>query len=75
MAAELHAMGFRQVVFPGLLLTRAVHAVDVALRELRGHAEGRAPMPAFGGAASAQAALQEALRMERWRALGAGAAG
>ena len=37
--AELHAMGFRQVVFPGLLMPRVVDCLDRALRDLRAHAE------------------------------------
>lgn len=73
--AELHAMGFRQVVFPGLLLPRVVHCVDEALRNLRAHADGRAPMPPPPEAQRTQAALQEALQLERWRSIGPSGAG
>jgi 2-methylisocitrate lyase-like PEP mutase family enzyme len=69
--AELGAMGFRQVVLPGLLLPRVVRCLDLALEALRAHAEGRAPMPPPAGAEQAHAALQEALQVERWGAIGA----
>jgi 2-methylisocitrate lyase-like PEP mutase family enzyme len=62
--AELHAMGFRQVVFPGLLLPRVVDGLDRALRALRAHADGRPPMPP-----RTHAALQQALQLERWRSI------
>jgi 2-methylisocitrate lyase-like PEP mutase family enzyme len=68
--AELHAMGFRQVVFPGLLLPRVVDCLARALQDLRAHADGRTPMPPLEGAPGAQAALQEALQLERWRSIG-----
>jgi 2-methylisocitrate lyase-like PEP mutase family enzyme len=68
-AAELHAMGFRQVVFPGLLLPRVVDCLDRALRDLRAHADGRAPMPPLEDAPRTHAALQEALQLERWRSI------
>ena len=67
--AELHAMGFRQVVFPGLLLPRVVDCLDRALRDLRAHADGRAPMPPLEDASRTHAALQEALQLERWRSI------
>lgn len=68
--AELFAMGFRQVVLPGLLLPRVVRCLDVALEELKAHASGRAPMPPLPGAEQAQAALQEALLFRRWASIG-----
>jgi 2-methylisocitrate lyase-like PEP mutase family enzyme len=68
--AELFAMGFRQVVLPGLLLPRVVRCLDVALEDLKAHAEGRAPMPPLAGAEQAHAALQEALLFGRWMSIG-----
>lgn len=68
--AELYAMGFRQVVFPGLLIPRVVHCLDVALKDLKGHVDGRAPMPSFPGAKQAQTALQEALMFDKWKSIG-----
>jgi 2-methylisocitrate lyase-like PEP mutase family enzyme len=73
--AELAAMGFRQVVLPGLLLPRVVRCLDVALDDLKAHAEGRAPMPPLPGAEQAHAALQEALLFQRWRSIGSSAPG
>jgi 2-methylisocitrate lyase-like PEP mutase family enzyme len=67
--AELHAMGFRQVVFPGLLLARVVDALDRALRDLRAHADGRAPMPPLEDAGRPRVALEEALQLDRWRSI------
>lgn len=57
--AELYAMGFRQVVFRGLLLPQLVHCLDRALQDLRRHGAGHAPMPTFPDAAGADTALQE----------------
>lgn len=68
--AELYAMGFRQVVFPGLLISRVVHCLDVALQDFKAHIEGRTPMPSFPGAKQAHTALQEALMIDKWRSIG-----
>jgi methylisocitrate lyase len=68
--ADLYAMGYRQVVVPGFLLSRVVHCLDAALEELKGHVEGTAALPPFPGAARAHAALQDALLFERWSAIG-----
>ena len=73
--AELYAMGFRQVVVPGLLLPRVVHCLDVALADLKGHADGSAPMPSFPGARQAHAALQEAVMFDKWRSIGSSVSG
>ncbi len=73
--AELAVMGFRQVVLPGLLLPRVVRCLDVALEDLKAHAEGRAPMPPLPGAEQAQATLQEALLFRRWMSIGSPAPG
>jgi 2-methylisocitrate lyase-like PEP mutase family enzyme len=67
--AELYAMGFRQVVFPGLLIPRVVHCLDVALQDLRAHVDGKAPMPSFSDATQATTALQEALMLDKWKAI------
>lgn len=67
--AELYAMGFRQVVFPGLLIPRVVHCLDVALQDLKAHVDGKAPMPSFSGATQANTALQEALMLDKWRSI------
>ncbi|MBI2454849.1 MAG: isocitrate lyase/phosphoenolpyruvate mutase family protein, partial [candidate division NC10 bacterium] len=68
--AELYAMGFRQVVFPGLLLPRLVHCLEAALQDFKAHVSGKAPLPPFPGAKQAQAVLQEALMLDKWRAVG-----
>ena len=67
--AELYAMGFRQVVFPGLLIPRVAHCLDVALQELKAHVHGKVPMPSFSSAAQASAALEEALMLDKWRSI------
>jgi 2-methylisocitrate lyase-like PEP mutase family enzyme len=68
--AELYAMGFRQVVFPALLITRVAQSIDVALRQLRKHAAGEAPMPPLAEADKAQAALRKALNFDKWQSIG-----
>ena len=68
--AELYSMGFRQVVFPGLLIPRVVHCLDAALRDFKRHVDGAAPMPAFSGAKQANTALQEALMLDKWTSIG-----
>jgi len=67
--AEFYAMGFRQVVFPSLLITRVTHCIDIALAEFRKHVEGEAPMPRFAAAEQAQQALKEALLHDKWASI------
>ena len=66
---ELYALGFRQVVFPGLLITRIAACLDTALRDLRRHAAGETPMPPLTASRNAEAALREALELDRWNAI------
>ncbi len=68
--AELYGMGFRQVVFPGLLITRVAQCVHGALRQLRKHVAGEAPMPPLADAAQAQENLRTALMFEKWLSIG-----
>ena len=68
--AELYAMGFRQVVFPGLLMTRVAQCIHVTLQQFRKHVEGEAPMPPIPEAEQAQEALRTALNFEKWLSIG-----
>jgi 2-methylisocitrate lyase-like PEP mutase family enzyme len=68
--AEFYAMGFRQVVFPSLLITRVAQCLDAALAEFRRHVDGVAPMPDFAAAEHAQAVLKEALQFDKWSGIG-----
>jgi 2-methylisocitrate lyase-like PEP mutase family enzyme len=70
--SELYAMGFTQLVFPGLLFSRVVHALDQALGDFRAFADGRAPMPPLADAARAEGALKEAVGLARWDGIHAG---
>jgi len=67
--AELYAMGFRQVVFPALLITRVANCIRVTLQQLRQHASGEAPMPALAETEQAQEALRRALRFDKWQSI------
>jgi 2-methylisocitrate lyase-like PEP mutase family enzyme len=67
--SQLYEMGFRQIVCPALLMTRVVHALDVALRQFHDFVEGKAPMPAVDDAEGARTALEEAVTMRKWKAL------
>jgi len=67
--AELYAMGFNHVVFPGVLISRVVHAVDTALRQLKDFAEGKAPMPPAADPDATRVALEEAVLFEKWKAI------
>ena len=60
---EFFAMGFRQVVFPSLLMSRVAQCLDTALADFRRHVDGRAPMPGFTGT---DQALREALLFDKW---------
>ena len=63
---EFFAMGFRQVVFPSLLITRVARCLDVALADFRRHVDGVAPLPEFTEAGAAQDALKQALQFDKW---------
>ncbi len=66
---EFFAMGFRQIVFPTLLMTRVARALDTALADFRRHVDGVAPMPALEGFADAQEALRQAVQFDKWAAI------
>lgn len=68
--AEFYAMGFRQVMLPGLLIPRLVQCLAGTLQDLRSHVDGTAPMPVFAGAKQAEENLHSALMFDKWRAVG-----
>ena len=68
--AELYAMGFTQVVFPALLITRVAHCLQVSLEQLRQHAAGTAPMPPIAETERAQEGLRKALMFDKWQSIG-----
>jgi 2-methylisocitrate lyase-like PEP mutase family enzyme len=67
--AELSAMGFTQLVFPGLLFSRVVHTIDMALGDLMALARDGKPMPPVADAKRAETALKEAVDIARWDAI------
>ncbi len=67
--ADLGAMGFTQVSFPASLLMRSVAAMRDGLAALRRHADGAERLEPMGNAASVRAALDQAVNLERWRAI------
>ncbi|MCW2241435.1 isocitrate lyase/PEP mutase family protein [Azospirillum canadense] len=67
--ADLGAMGFTQVSFPASLLMRSVAAMRDGLAALRRHADGEERLEPMGNAASVRAALDQAVNLERWRAI------
>jgi len=67
---ELYGMGFRQVVFPGLLITRVAQCINVTLQQFRKHVAGEVPMPPIAEAEQAQEALRKALNFEKWLSIG-----
>jgi len=73
--ADLGAMGFRHVSFPASLIFRVVAAMRDGLAALRRHADGTEPLRPMADAASARAALDQAVRLDRWRAIERAAAG
>ena len=64
--AELYQMGFGQVVFPAVLMMRVVETLDLALRDLKNFADGRAAMPPYAGYANARAEFDQAVMLDRW---------
>jgi len=68
--AELYAMGFTQVVFPALLITRIAHCIEIALQQLRQHGAGEAPMPPLAQYEQAQESLRKALMFDKWQSIG-----
>jgi 2-methylisocitrate lyase-like PEP mutase family enzyme len=66
--AELHEMGYSQVVYPAAIMLRTVHAIDSALAELKGFVDGRRPLTPFAAQAAAREALQEAMGYAEWQA-------
>ena len=67
---ELYAMGFTQVVFPALLITRVAQSIQVVLQQLREHAAGEAAMPPLAEYERAQEGLRKALMFEKWMSIG-----
>lgn len=65
--AELGAMGFRQVSYPVSVMFRVVAAMRDGLAQLRAHATGEKPMMPLADAAHVRQAMDEAVRLERWR--------
>jgi 2-methylisocitrate lyase-like PEP mutase family enzyme len=65
--SELHAMGYRQVVYPAAVMLRTVHAIDAALAGLKDFVDGKQPLVAFAAQAAARAALQEAMGYAAWQ--------
>ncbi|MBL8702426.1 MAG: isocitrate lyase/PEP mutase family protein [Alphaproteobacteria bacterium] len=68
--AELHAMGFRHVALPGLLLPRVVDTMDRTLADLRRFVATGAPLPAYA-AEDAKRALDGALDFDKWKSIAA----
>ncbi len=67
--SRLYDLGFKQIVYPGVLLSRVVYAIDTALADLKAFADGRAPMTQPPNGARVQAALEAAVRLDRWQAV------
>ena len=66
---ELHAMGFSQVVYPWMMMSRVIHTLDAALKDFKNFAEGKAAMPPVGDPEAARVAFEEAVRLDRWKAI------
>lgn len=66
--ADLHAMGYSQVVYPAAVMLRMVHAIETALADLKSFADGKRPLTPFSEQAATRAALQEALGYADWQA-------
>ena len=66
--AQLFEMGYRHIALPGLLLPRVVDCIDRTLQGLAAYAHDGTALPAYS-ADKAQAALNEALRFDKWRAI------
>ena len=64
--ADMYAMGFNQLVFPGLLFSRVVDTLDRALEAFRAYAEGGPAVASLADAKRTETALAEAVRMARW---------
>jgi hypothetical protein len=66
--AELYAMGFSQVLYPSYVILRMAFAIDRALVELRGFADGKCPLPGFADYDAARMIFQDAVRLPWWQA-------
>ena len=66
--AELYAMGFSQLLYPSYVLLRMAFAIDRALVELRGFADGKCPLPGFADYDAARMIFQDAVRLSWWQA-------
>jgi 2-methylisocitrate lyase-like PEP mutase family enzyme len=66
--AELHAMGYSQVVYPAAIMLRTVHAIDTALADLRDFVAGKRTLAPFAAQGDARAALQDAMGYAEWQA-------
>jgi 2-methylisocitrate lyase-like PEP mutase family enzyme len=75
MLAVLGGMGFGHVSFPAAIILRAVAAMESALAGIRAHADGSAAMEAFAAFGRARQTLDDAVRLDHWRAIEGRAAG
>ena len=66
--AELGALGFTQVSYPATLMFRVADTIGTTLARLRRHADGVEPMRP-DAATDARARLDDALELERWKAI------
>jgi 2-methylisocitrate lyase-like PEP mutase family enzyme len=65
----LGEMGFSQVSFPGTLIFRAVAAMQAALEQLRGHAEGTGRLEPLADYSRVRRVLDDGLELGRWRTI------
>ncbi|HVO90792.1 MAG TPA: isocitrate lyase/PEP mutase family protein [Casimicrobiaceae bacterium] len=72
--AELGELGFAHVSYPGSLLFRITATMSDALTALRRHASGLQSMQPDGNADAARTLLDDALALQRWKAIEARAA-
>jgi len=64
--AELHGLGFSQVVYPNLLIGRVVKTIEHGLSRLRDFADGKADAFKDSDSELALKSLSEAVRTGRW---------
>lgn len=68
--AELHAMGFRHIALPGVLLPRVVDAMENALAALHRFVATGEPLPSYA-ADDAKRSLDGALNFDKWKSIAA----
>jgi len=64
--SQYFEMGYRQLTLPGLLIPRLVNCMDETLQELNHFMETGQPLTTYP-IASAQKALEQALKFEKWK--------